>query len=129
MHGYRKHIVDLDIGSIMVLGTAVPSSVLMIFAVLCPRTYDRWIMRTRNAALLGEISAVPRNCYPQCMTDVEVAHAIGTMSRREITIMLEQPGLEAALHSVFHVGSDGHKGGTDTSSVAGHHARPKKLVL
>ena len=99
-----------DAATVLVLGTAVPATALMVFAVICPHTNDRWMMRRRNPALISAVDKLPRDALPPFMTGVEVAHAIGTMRQRDIHTMLQNPGLEAALRGVVSDSTTTKKG-------------------
>ena len=58
------------------------------------------LVRKKNRALMEAIEILAPAALPPHMTSVEVAHAIGTMSQRDIRAMLNKPGLEAALRVV-----------------------------
>eukprot|EP00936_MAST-01D_sp_MAST-1D-sp1_P001211 g1211.t1 len=111
-----------NVASVMVFSTAVPATMLMVFAVLFPRTHDQWMTRKKNVALASAIDTLPGGLLPPSMSSVDVAHAVSTMNQREIKAMLKKPGLEAALLEVFS--------GRDTSSLASATSEaPKKIVL
>ena len=113
--------------TVLVLGTAVPATVLMLFAVVCPRTSDRWMVRRRNRDLMNAIDALPTAALPPHMARVEVAHAIDTMSQRDIRAMLKNPGLEAALRVVVDdkIVTNRHEESEETACVT----EPKKIVV
>ena len=96
--------------------------------------YDRWTMRYAHKGLLDAISRLPQGSYPSQVTKADIAHIVGTMSHREISMMLKAPGLDAALSEVFDTPS-GH--GHAAAAVHAHDltgrddSRPpaKKFVL
>merc|ERR1711871_539193 len=101
----------------------------MLFAVLFPGAHDRWAMRNAHKTLLDVISRLPQGSYPSHVTKSDITHILGTMSHREISIMLKAPGLEAALSEVFNTPS-----GRAAAAVHAHKStdnggshRPKKL--
>ena len=97
----------------------------MAFAVLFPRTNDRWMMRQQNQLLADAIEALPADAIPPSMTSVDVAHALSTMSDTDVEAVLEKPGLEAALQEVF-----GGRGGGDGVVIRPETTgRTKKVVL
>ena len=108
----------------LVLATAVPATALMLFAVVCPRTSDRWMVRRRNRALMSAIDTLRPAALPPLVTSVEVAHAIDTMSQRDIRAMLKNPGLEVALRAVVDdkIVTKGHEA-TECVTI------PKKIVV
>ena len=73
------------------------------------------------------IEALPPAALPPHMTSVEVAHAIGTMSQRDIRVMLKNPGLEAALRVVVDdkIVTNRHEESEETACVT----EPKKIVV
>ena len=117
------------VAATLVLGTAVPATVLMVFAVLFPRTNDRWMMRKRNRDLAYAIDALPHAVLPPSITAMDVAHAVSTMSERDVKTMLKNPGLEAALHAVFGDGGGPAGGSAVARSALQPNAMPKKVLL
>ena len=96
-----------DLASVMVLATAVPTTGLLLFAVIFPRTVDMWALRRKHKDLVSAVDALPEGSYPPDLTKADVALIVGTMSRRSLATVLEHPGgLEAELGGVFSDGSE-----------------------
>ena len=119
-----------DVAAALVFGTAVPAIALMLLGLCFPRLHDRWAMRQGHREVAAAVSALPQGSYPPHMADVDVAHALSTMSQREVAFMLKTPGLEAALSEVFGrpTGSVGEDASGLESSGKAQSRRPKLIL-